>query len=55
MRNEYVKPVTQVEELVVESTMLTASADYEYIEIDPDQSGRADANGRRGSWGNLWN
>lgn len=54
MKKEYVKPAAQVEELIVEGSMLTSSPGDEHIEINPGQGGGADANAHRGTWGNFW-
>ena len=55
MKKEYVKPAVQVEEFNVESSMMTSSPEGDHIVINPGQGGGADANERRGSWGDLWN
>ncbi len=49
MRNEYVKPEIAVENVIVESPMLSAS-----VEITPEEKPMG-ANEHRGGWGDLWN
>ena len=50
MKKEYVKPEFLVEDILLETMIATSS------EIGGDGSGEdADANERRGSWGDFWN
>ena len=50
MKQIYQKPEINVEEVILESTILTGSL----VDIDPNESGDATANGRRGEWGDRW-
>ena len=50
MKQIYQKPEILVEEIILESNLLANS----YIDMDPNGSGDATANGRRGGWGDLW-
>ncbi|MBQ2968782.1 MAG: hypothetical protein IJE15_00130 [Bacteroidaceae bacterium] len=51
-KKAYIKPELMVEELATEPLMLTASAGYGVDTTSGDFTQRGD--GRRGSWGNLW-
>ena len=50
MKQNYIKPEINVEEIILESTILSGSL----VDIDPNGSGIATANERRGTWGDLW-
>lgn len=60
MKHIYVAPETTVIEMETESLMLTVSAEGGEGGLEGTGNGgwgsdmEADANGRRGSWGNLW-
>lgn len=58
MKQTYIAPQMEVVEIGEETLMLTASGEGSLPDTDSaDQPGKnmdADANGRRGSWGNLW-
>lgn len=60
MKHIYVAPETTVIEMETESLMLTVSAEGGEGGLEGTGNGGwgsdkdADANGRRGSWGNLW-
>ncbi len=51
-KKTYIKPELMVEELIVETQMLTSSFVFSEDEVDTE-SGQLSA-GRRGKWGDLW-
>ena len=51
MKKDYVKPEMLVEELLLESSMLTTSIPQGEDDLPADAPGRRPA---RGSWGDLW-
>ena len=60
MKKTYIKPETEVMELDIETLMISMSAPGGDGNEGPSWGGEseggmeADANGRRGEWGNLW-
>lgn len=60
MKKKYIAPAMEVMEIDNEALMLTVSAPGENGNDGPSWGGssdgdkEADANGRRGEWGNLW-
>lgn len=60
MKKTYIKPVMEVMELNIETLMISMSAPGGNGNEGPSWGGEseggmeADANGRRGEWGNLW-
>lgn len=50
MKQIYQKPEINVEEVILESNILSGSL----VDMDPNGSGDATANERRGGWGDLW-
>ena len=51
-KKTYIKPELMVEELIVETQMLTGSFVFSDEEVDTEY-GQLSA-GRRGKWGDLW-
>ena len=51
MKKEYIKPEIMVEEMQLEECCMLPGSD---TDIPVGGEGEADSNGRRGSWGNLW-
>ena len=51
-KKTYIKPELMVEELIVETQMLTGSFVFSDEEVDTE-TGQLSA-GRRGKWGDLW-
>lgn len=57
MKQAYVTPVMEVVEMNIETALmaLSAAGSLDGTQIGGPASGKeAEANGRRGSWGNLW-
>lgn len=60
MKKTYIKPVMEIMELDIETLMISMSAPGGNGNEGPSWGGEseggmeADANGRRGEWGNLW-
>ena len=56
MKKKYVMPAVVTIELEIESLMLTASGETGDVSVGSGTAGNGPdlVNGRRGSWGNLW-
>ena len=52
-KKEYIKPSVEVIEFEFEPLMLSASNQVDVFDKETD-SDASMANGRRGTWGNLW-
>ena len=53
-KKTYIKPELMIEELIVETQMLTGSFVFSDEEVDTESEYGQLSAGRRGKWGDLW-